>query len=30
MGKILKDNTSLTAQGWSDQVINAFVYEPPR
>lgn len=30
MGKILKENTSLTAQGWTDQVINAFVYDPPR
>ncbi|KAL1847129.1 hypothetical protein Daus18300_014031 [Diaporthe australafricana] len=30
MGKILKDNNSLTAQGWTGQVINAFVYEPPR
>lgn len=30
MGKILKESTSLTAQGWTDQVINAFVYDPPR
>lgn len=30
MGKILKESTSLTAQGWTDQVINAFVYVPPR
>lgn len=30
MGKILKENSSLTAQGWTDQVINAFVYESPR
>ncbi|KAI3396606.1 hypothetical protein diail_11858 [Diaporthe ilicicola] len=29
MGKILKDNASLSAQGWTGQVINAFVYEPP-